>query len=110
MFRGKEDEPMFRNNLRRGTTALLFVTALMVAGAQPAAAQGFGWREALDWLSRLCGGITLRTMHHQDPADAVKAGYESDSGGGPAANADCGPEIDPNGVPKCKPTGSASGG
>lgn len=96
---------MIRNNLRRGMTAMLCVAALMVAGAQPAAAEGLGWSEAWNWLSGLWGGITLRS---QTSADNVDAGPN----GGPAINGDCGFEIDPNGVlvPRCKPNGAASGG
>lgn len=99
---------MFRNNLRQGTTALVFVAALTVAGARPAAAESLNWREALDWLGRLWGGITLQ---HQTSADTVTVGPGIDPSGSPTTNSDCGLEIDPNGVPKCKPTsGAASGG
>lgn len=99
---------MFRDNLRQGTTALVFVAALMVAGARPAAAETFNWRDAWDWLAGFWGGITLQ---HQSSADTVNAGPEIDPSGGPTTNSDCGLEIDPNGVPKCKPTsGTASGG
>jgi hypothetical protein len=98
---------MFRNNLRQGTTALVFVAALMVAGARPAAAESFNWREAWDRLAGFWGGITLQ---YQSSADTADAGPEIDPNGGATTDGDCGPEIDPNGVPKCKPTGAASGG
>src|SRR5215218_1340294 len=103
---------MVRSNLRRGMTALVFVAALMVAGARPAAAEGLGWRQAWDWLSGLWGGVSLQSgeLKHQSSADSVDVGLEIDPSGGPTTNADCGLEIDPNGVPKCKPTGTASGG
>lgn len=114
---------MVPSNLRRGLTAVVFVAALTVAGARPAAAEGLGWREAWDWLSGLWGGITLQAgdcgleidpsggcLKHQSSADTVDAGLEIDPDGGPTTNSDCGLEIDPNGVPRCKPTGTASGG
>lgn len=96
---------MVRSNLRRGMTALVFVAALMVAGARPAAAEGLGWRQAWDWLSGLWGGVSLQ---HQSSADTVDAGPEIDPNGGPTTNAECGLEIDPDG--KCRPTGAGSGG
>jgi hypothetical protein len=98
---------MFRNNLRQGTTALVFVAALTVAGARPAAAEGFNWREALDWFAGFWGGVTLQ---HQSSADTVNVGPEIDPNGGPTTNGDCGLEIDPDGVPRCRPTGAASSG
>lgn len=99
---------MFRNNLRQRTTALVFVAALTVAGARPAAAEGFNWRDACDWLAGLWGGITLQ---HQISADTVDAGPEIDPSGGPTTDDDCGLEIDPSGKPVCKPaTGAAAGG
>jgi hypothetical protein len=113
---------MVRSNLRRGMTALVFMAALMVAGARPAAAEGLGWRQAWDWLSGLWGGVSLQAgdcgleidpsgcPKHQSSADSVDAGPEIDPNGGLTTNADCGLEIDPNGVPRCKPTGTASGG
>ena len=94
---------MVLSNLRRVGTALVFVAALMVAGARPAAAEGLGWREAFDWLSRLWGGIALQAPKLQSSADAV--GPEIDPNGGPTTNGDCGLEIDPDGVPRCKPSG-----
>ena len=114
---------MFRNNLRLRMTALLFVVALMVAGTRPAEAEDFGWRQAWDWLSGLWGGITFQTgdcgpeinpsggcLKHQSSADVTDAGLEV--GPGPTTNGECGYEIDPSGVlvPRCKPTGAASGG
>ncbi len=97
---------MFRNNLRQGTTALVFVAALTVAGARPAAAESFNWREALDWFAGFWGAVTLQ---HQSSADTVDAGPGGDPNGGPAANGDCGLEIDPSG--NCKPTtGAAASG
>lgn len=74
---------MFRSNFYRGMVALVFAAALMLAGARPAAAEGLGWREALDWLGRIWGGLTLQAA--------------------PQATGDCGPEIDPNGRPCPKP-------
>jgi hypothetical protein len=107
---------MVRNHVRRSMTAVVFVAALLVAGAQPVAAEGLGWREAWDWLSRLWSGVTLQAgdcgfeidpsgcpKHQGQAMDAVDAGS-----GGSSTNSDCGPEIDPNG--KCKPAGTASGG
>jgi hypothetical protein len=100
----------------------VFVAALTVAGARPAAAEGLGWREAWDWLSGLWGGITLQAgdcgleidpdgcPKHASSADTVNVGPEIDPDGGPTTDSDCGYEIDPSGVPKCKPTGTASGG
>jgi hypothetical protein len=113
--RGKEEESMIRSNLRRGVTAFVFAAALTVAGAQPAAAEGLGWREAWDWLSRLWGGCGLEIDPNGDPrlqgaTESVDAGFEIDPSGGPTTNAECGPEIDPSGKPVCKPTGMASGG
>lgn len=110
---------MIPSNLRRGLTAVVFVAALTVAGARPAAAEGLGWREAWDWLSGLWGGITLQAGdcgYEIDPngcpkhqSSAADAGPEIDPNGGPTANGDCGPEIDPDGKPHCRPTGTASG-
>ncbi|HEX3131463.1 MAG TPA: hypothetical protein VH394_29270 [Thermoanaerobaculia bacterium] len=97
---------MIRNNLRQGMTALLFVAALMVAGARPAAAESLGWREAWDWLSGLFGRVTAQ---HLVSEDTVTVGPEN-PGGGPTSSGDCGLEIDPNGVPRCKPTSGATGG
>lgn len=72
---------MFRSNLHRGITAVVFVAALTLAGARPAAAEGFGWREAWEWLGRVWSGFTL-----------VQPAVE--------ATGDCGPEIDPDGRPR----------
>ncbi|MES1243586.1 MAG: hypothetical protein ABUT39_18410, partial [Acidobacteriota bacterium] len=105
MFRGKKEDSMVRSNLRRGVTALLFVAALTVAGARPAAAEGFGWRETLDWLARFWGGVTLQVPKLQSSVDATGTEIVPE-GGGPTTNGDCGPEIDPDGVPRCKPSGS----
>lgn len=99
---------MFRNNLRQGTTALVFVAALMVAGARPAAAESFNWREAWDWFAGFWGSITLQ---HECSADTVDVGPEIDPSGSPTTDSDCGLEIDPSGKPVCKPTtGTTSGG
>lgn len=95
---------MVGGKFHKGMTALLFVAALTVAGARPAAAEGLDWREAWDWLSRLWSGVTLQ---HQSSADTV--GPEGDPTGGATTNGDCGYEIDPSGKPVCKPTGAASG-
>jgi hypothetical protein len=112
---------MVRSNLRRGMTAFVLMVALTVAGAQPAAAEGLGWREAWNWLSRLWVGVTLQAgecglaidpsgcPRHQGRA-AEAAGAEIDPNGGPTTNAECGAEIDPSGKPVCKPNGTASGG
>jgi hypothetical protein len=110
---------MFRSNVRRTMTAVLFVAGLTVAGAQPAAAEGLNWREAWDWMSRLWGGVTLQAdcgleidpsgcpKHQGQAVDAVDAGPEIDPSGGPSTNGDCGPEIEPDGCHK--PHGTASG-
>ena len=97
---------MFRKNLHRRLTAIVFAAALaLVGGAQPAAAEGFGWREAWDWLSKLWGGVTF--LQPSTAADGATG--EGDPGsGGPATNGDCGLEIDPNGCPR--PTGGAGSG
>lgn len=81
---------MFRSNLHRGMTAVVFAAALALAGARPAAAEGLSWREAWDWLGRLWGGITLL-----QPATE--------------ATGDCGLEIDPDGRPRCTPPPSTCG-
>ncbi len=91
---------MFGKNFRRGITAVVFAAALTVAGAQPAAAVGFGWRDALDWMAGFwsasntctggdCGGEI-------DPNGRPDAGLEIDPNG---STAPCGLEIDPNGRP-----------
>lgn len=72
---------MFRNKIHRGLTAVVFAAALALAGARPAAAAGFSWREAWEWLGRIWGASTLQAA--------------------PQAVGDCGPEIDPNG--QCRP-------
>lgn len=81
---------MFRSNLHRGIMAVVFAAALALAGARPAAAQGLSWREAWDWLGSLWSGVTL-----------LQSTHEAD--GGPTPTADCGPEIDPDGRPRCVP-------
>jgi hypothetical protein len=98
---------MFRRNLHRGMAAIMFAAALALGSAQPAAAQGFVWREAWDWLSGLLGGVTF--LHAATEADGATVQGGSESGtSGPGANGECGPEIDPNG--RCQPaTGSGSG-
>jgi hypothetical protein len=75
---------MFRSNLHRGITAVVFVAAMALAGASPAAAEGPVWRDAWDWLGRLWSGVTF-----------VQPAFE--------ATGDCGFEIDPNGVPRPRP-------
>ncbi len=73
---------MFRSNLHRGIVAAVFVAAMALAGARPAVAEGPAvWREAWDWLGRLWSGVTF-----------LQPAFE--------ATGDCGPEIDPNGVPR----------
>lgn len=99
---------MFRSNLRQGVTAVVFVAALGVASAQPAAAAELGWRQAWDWLSGLWGGVTqlqpLHSLHPATAADTVNVGPGTDPSGSPTTNGDCGLEIDPNGG--CRPTGT----
>lgn len=80
---------------RRKITAVVFVAALALAGARPAAAQGPVWREALDWLGRFWSGVTFLQPIQE------AAGFEIDPNGGPAPTGDCGPEIDPDGRPIC---------
>jgi hypothetical protein len=111
---------MLRINPRRGMmVVVVVVVTLALAGAQPAAAQGLGWRETWDWLSSLWNGAgdcgpeidPNGCSQHQGAvtsADTVDAGFEIDPSGGPSTNGDCGPEIDPSG--KCKPSNTASGG
>ncbi len=72
---------MFRSNLHRGIVAALFVAAMALAGARPAAAEGPAWREAWDWLGKLWSGVTF-----------LQPAFE--------ATGDCGPEIDPDGKPR----------
>lgn len=88
---------MFRSNLHRGMVAVVFVAAMALAGARPAAAEGPTWREAWDWLGRLWGSVTFLQPVHE------AAGLEIDPDGGPTQNGDCGLEIDPNGVPRPRP-------
>jgi hypothetical protein len=76
---------MFRSNLHRGIMAVVFVAAMALAGARPAAAEGLAWREAWDWLGRLWSGATF-----------LQPAFE--------ATGDCGLEIDPDGKPRCVPT------
>ena len=85
---------MFRSNLHRGIVAVLFVAAMALAGARPAAAEGLAWREAWDWLGRLWSGVTFL-----QPAFEA-AGPEIDPDGGPIQTGDCGFEIDPDGKPR----------
>ena len=91
---------MFRSNLHRGITAVVFVAAMALAGARPAAAEGPVWREAWDWLGRLWSGVTFLQPIH------AAVGPEIDPDGKPrprpcptviCQDGDCGPEIDPNG-------------
>ncbi|HVG06800.1 MAG TPA: hypothetical protein VNM67_03785 [Thermoanaerobaculia bacterium] len=80
---------MFRSNLHRGITAVVFVAAMALAGARPAAAEGPVWRNAWDWLGRLWSGVTVLQPTHE--------------AAGPTANGDCGLEIDPDGKPRPRP-------
>jgi hypothetical protein len=96
---------MFRRNFHRGMAAIVFAAALALVSAQPAAAQGFGWREAWDWLSNLWGGVTFLQAGTDADGATVQGGSETS---GPAANGDCGPEIDPDGCPR-PTTGTGSG-
>jgi hypothetical protein len=93
---------MFRSNLHRGIVAAVFVAAMALAGARPAAAEGPAWREAWDWLNRLWSGVTLLQPVHE------AAGFEIDPDGGPIPTGDCGFEIDPNGNPRPRPCPQAS--
>jgi hypothetical protein len=87
-----------------------------LVGAQPAAAQGFGWREAWDWVAGLWNGADCGfeidpsgcSLHPASSADTVNVGPEIDPNGGPTTNGDCGAEIDPSG--KCKPPLSPNSG
>ena len=88
---------MFRTNLHRGITAVVFVAAMALAGARPAAAEGPAWREAWDWLGRLWSSVTFLQPIHE------AAGPEIDPNGGPTQTGDCGLEIDPNGNPRPRP-------
>jgi hypothetical protein len=89
---------MFRSKI----TAVVFVAAMALAGARPAAAQGPVWREAWDWLGRLWGGVTFLQPAYEASGDC---GFEIDPNGNPrprpcpqmCPEGDCGPEIDPNG-------------
>ena len=85
-----------RSNLHRGFMAVVFAGALAIGGASPAAAQGPVWREAWDWIGRLWNSVNILQPLH----DA--AGLEIDPDG-VKANGDCGPEIDPDGKPRCVP-------
>lgn len=91
---------MFRSNLYRGIVAVVFVVAMALAGARPAAAEGPAWSEAWDWLGRLWSSVTLLQPVHEASGDC---GPEIDPNGAPCPPAspmpqgDCGPEIDPNG-------------
>ncbi|HEX5716380.1 MAG TPA: hypothetical protein VF179_09485 [Thermoanaerobaculia bacterium] len=99
---------MFRSNLHRGIVAVVFVVAMALAGAHPAAAEGPAWREAWDWLGRLWSGVTFLQPVHEA---AGECGLEIDPDGkprpqlcaqtNPIPQGDCGPEIDPDG--KCRP-------
>lgn len=95
---------MFRSNVHRGITAVVFVAAMALAGARPAAAEGPAWREAWDWLGRLWSNVTLFQPAYEATGDC---GFEIDPNGNPrpkpcpqvssAPDEDCGLEIDPNG-------------
>jgi hypothetical protein len=85
---------MFRSNLHRGITAVVFVAAMALTGASPAAAEGPVWRNAWDWLGRLWSGVSFLQPVHE------AAGFEIDPNGGPIPTGDCGPEIDPDGRPR----------
>ncbi len=94
---------MFRSNLHRGIVAALFVAAMALAGARPAAAEGPAWREAWDWLGKLWSGVTFLQPAFEATGDC---GLEIDPNGNPrprpcppevCPEGDCGPEIDPNG-------------
>ncbi|MFL6202938.1 MAG: hypothetical protein ACJ76J_27540 [Thermoanaerobaculia bacterium] len=94
---------MFRSNLHRGMMAVVFAAALALAGARPAAAAPV-WSDAWDWLGRLWSGVTLL----QPSQEAI--GFEIDPNGDPVPTGDCGPEIDPDGRPRCAPLPSTCSG
>lgn len=91
---------MFRKkNFQRGMTAVVFAAALAVAGAQPASAQGFDWRDAWSWLTGFWAANTCTGTDcgpEIDPDGRPNAGLEIDPDG---STAPCGLEIDPDG--KC---------
>jgi hypothetical protein len=98
--------------------AIVFAAALALAGAQPAAAQGFGWHEAWDWLSSLWGGgVTLLPARAADgdcgleidPNGCPRPHSTGAGSGSPTTDGDCGPEIDPDGCPRPHSTGTGSG-
>ena len=99
---------MFRSNLHRGITAVVFVAAMALAGARPAAAEGPAWRGAWDWLGRFWSSVTFLQPVYETTGDC---GPEIDPDGNPrprlcpqanpTPQGECGPEIDPNG--KCRP-------
>lgn len=94
MFHGGEID-MSRKNFNRGITAVVFAAALTVAGAQPAAAEGFGWRSAWDWLAGFWGLSTQVSTPVFDASEG-DAGPEIDPDGA-TTQGDCGAEIDPDG-------------
>ncbi len=93
---------MFRSNLHRGITAVVFVAMMVLGGASPAAAEGPVWRDAWDWLGRLWSGVTFLQPAFEATGDC---GLEIDPDGKPrprpcpqvCSEGGCGPEIDPNG-------------
>ncbi|HWN44625.1 MAG TPA: hypothetical protein VNW71_20545 [Thermoanaerobaculia bacterium] len=99
---------MFRSNLHRRITAVVFVAAMVLAGARPVAAEGPAWRKAWDWLGRLWSNVTFLQPAFEATGDC---GFEIDPNGkprprlcpqtNPIPQGDCGPEIDPDG--KCRP-------
>lgn len=93
---------MLRGNLRQTIVVLVFVAGLVVGSAQPAAAQGLGWREAWDWVSSLWGGATL--FQPVSSIDSVHGEEEPPA----TPNGECGPEIDPNGCPRTQTSSAGS--
>lgn len=73
-----------RSNFHRGMMAMVFAAALALGGARPAAAEGPVWREAWDWLGRMWNSVSILQPVHE-------------------ATGECGPEIDPDGKPRCVP-------
>ncbi len=86
---------MLRRNLRQLVVASVFMAGLLVGGAQPAAAEGLGWKAALDWFTSLWEAPGL--FQPRSAVDAVQGG----EGIPPSTpTVDCGPEVDPNGSPR----------
>lgn len=97
---------MFGKSFNRGVAAVVFAAALTVAGAQPASAAGFGWRDAWNWLAGFWAASTCAGTDcgpEIDPDGRPDAGLEIDPDGS-TVQGDCGPEIDPNGLTCPRPS------